>query len=173
MLISASRTIRVFLIALAGLFLFGTTISDARAITKSSKDISGLWYTENHEGGVQLYHCPDQDSDHICGRFYWFNANTAAQSTRDEHNPDPDKRAHTLCKTQFMGGFTPDGEGHYVNGWIYSPRHGATFNGELTMIDRNTLAIRGYVLFPALGENQTWTRAKKMRPCTAKLADRP
>ena len=29
--------------------------------------ISGFWYTEGREGGIQLYPCDDK----ICGRFYW------------------------------------------------------------------------------------------------------
>ncbi len=123
--------------------------------------VSGLWYTEGRDGGVELYHCGDK----ICGRFYWFNPKGEEAEARDASNPDPEKRDRNLCRLQFMGDFTPDGHGHYTDGWIYSPRHGQTFSAELTLIDHDTLDLHGYILSPILGDSQTWKRAKAMPAC--------
>ena len=124
--------------------------------------LTGLWYTEGKDGGVELYSCGDE----ICGRFYWFNTNEI--SSKDEKNPDPEKRDKPLCRMQFMGGFHEDGEGRYADGWIYSPEHGAVFNAEMTLVDEDTLDLHGYVLTPILGESQTWKRAKAMPKCRDK-----
>ncbi|MGE3623958.1 MAG: DUF2147 domain-containing protein, partial [Bdellovibrionales bacterium] len=86
--------------------------------------VSGWWYTEGMEGGVELYPCGKD----VCGRFYWLGDEKGADTVSlDSRNPDPSRRDHPLCLMQFMGGFTPDGQGRYTDGWIYSPRHGATF----------------------------------------------
>jgi len=127
------------------------------------KAVSGFWYTEGHEGIVELYPCGDE----ICGRLHWIQDDGTEPVSRDMRNPDPDLRARPLCHLKFMGGFTPDGQGRYSDGWIYSPRHGATFNAEMKLIDHNTLDLRGYIFFPFLGESQTWKRAKKMPACAS------
>lgn len=124
--------------------------------------VSGLWYTEGHDGGVELYRCGDK----ICGRFYWIQQDMREDRVRDISNPDPDKRERNLCRMQFMGDFVPDGQGHYTDGWIYSPRHGQTFSANLTLIDHDTLDLHGYVLSPILGDSQTWKRAAAMPACT-------
>lgn len=125
------------------------------------KAISGLWYTQDKDGVVQLYPCDGE----ICGRFYWLKDDSPEDISRDTHNPEAGKRARPLCRMQFMGGFDPAGNGLYEDGWIYSPRHGANFSAEMTLVDKNTLKLHGYLLVPALGEDQTWTRAKKPPRC--------
>ncbi len=101
----------------------------------------------------------------ICGRFAWVKPTPEQGVAHDDHNPDPTKRQRPLCHMQFMGDFTPDGQGHYEGGWIYSPRHGQIFNAEMTLVNHDTLDLHGYVLTPILGESQTWTRAKTVPAC--------
>lgn len=125
--------------------------------------VTGFWYTEAHEGGVELYSCDTK----ICGRFAWVSRKPGEDIPRDDHNPDTIKRQRPLCHMQFMSGFTPDGHGHYEDGTIYSPRHGHNFNADMTLINNDTLDLHGYVLAPILGESQTWTRVKTMPSCDA------
>ncbi|HEU0117146.1 MAG TPA: DUF2147 domain-containing protein [Alphaproteobacteria bacterium] len=164
-----SRTIFItaFLIALVS---FATTICAAPSAGESKArgdNVSGFWYTEGREGVVELYHCAsDNGEDKICGRFHSFmHAREQKNTSLDTHNPDPDKRDRPLCEMQFMGNFASDGQGHYTDGWIYSPRHGQTFSASMTLVDKNTLTLHGYVFVPALGEDQTWTRATKLPAC--------
>ncbi len=124
--------------------------------------VTGLWYTDEHDGGIELYKCGVE----ICGRIYWMKDNFEnGDVSRDIRNPDHAKRHRPLCRMEFMTGFTADGDGHYSDGTIYSPRHGADFSAEMTLLDHNTLELRGYILLPLLGESRTWTRAKTMPEC--------
>jgi uncharacterized protein (DUF2147 family) len=125
--------------------------------------IAGLWRTEGGKGIVELYSC----GAHICGRFWWVD-DSPGDVSRDTKNRDPAKRERPLCRAQFMGGFTPDPDkpGHYAGGWIYSPRSGATYSAEMTLIDHNTLDLHGYVITPLLGESQIWKRTKPVSACT-------
>jgi len=162
---------RHILIALFFIITFGASPVCVQAQTKmKSDDIVGLWYTQDKDGGVEIYACGDK----ICGRFYWLDQKPGDSPMLDEKNADPTLRRRDLCRTQFMGDFTPDamndGRRHYSDGWIYSPRHGYNFQAEMTLIDHNTLDLHGYVLTPILGESQTWTRAESMPQCTGLTA---
>jgi uncharacterized protein (DUF2147 family) len=126
----------------------------------AGSDILGVWYTENREGGVEIYPCGPE----VCGRFYWLNEN-GADPKIDIHNPDPAKRQHSLCHLQFMTGFTPVMNERYTGGSIYNPRDGHSVSAEMKMLNHNTIAVRGYLLMPLLGANQTWTRAVNLTEC--------
>jgi uncharacterized protein (DUF2147 family) len=149
------------LIALAALICLPLR-ANAADNTEALKAISGLWYTQDRDGIVQLYVCGQK----ICGRMYWLKDDSPEDVSRDTHNPDINLRKRPLCQMQFMGGFAPDEQGNYNDGWIYSPRHGSTFNAKMKLIDHDTLDLHGYVLLPTLGESQTWKRAGKHAACT-------
>lgn len=125
------------------------------------KDLSGLWYTEDQEGVVELYSCGKA----VCGRLYWMKPSPESQADRDDKNPDPQLRSRPLCGLEFMGGFIPVADGTYESGWIYSPRHGAMFSASIAAGADDTLELRGYLLLPLLGQTQRWTRATNIQPC--------
>jgi uncharacterized protein (DUF2147 family) len=158
------KTIFVFAALICGIFVFvAADFAWANEGKAPRPALSGLWYTQDHDGGIELYPCGDQ----MCGRFYWLRDDSPGNISYDDKNPDPAKRTRPLCGMQFMGGFTldPDEKDHYVDGWIYSPRHGKIFDAEMTLVNHNTLKLHGYVLVPLFGESQTWTRAKKLPKC--------
>lgn len=121
----------------------------------------GIWFTEDRDGAIEIYPCGEE----FCGRIYWLKEETPGKKLIDDKNPDPQKRGRPLCRMEFMGGFHLDEEGHYTDGWIYSPVHGAVFDAEITVVDRDTLDLRGFVVSPLLGESQVWKRAPKMPSC--------
>ena len=133
----------------------------------ASLDIKGYWYTQDREGGIELYPCDDTPDSKICGRFRWLQKTEASDDLRDRLNPDPSKRDESLCHMQFMGNFTSDGKGHYTEGWVYSPRHGQVFNADITVLDKDTLDLHGYLWLPSLGDSQIWKRADSLPECSS------
>lgn len=140
---------------------FSIAMLGARLAYALPDPVLGFWYTENREGGVELYKCEDK----ICGRFRWLNPKPGEEAPRDINNPFKALRKEPLCHMKFMNDFTPDGQGQYKGGTIYSPRHGQDFSAEMTLINHDTLDLHGYILTPILGESQTWIRAKTMPDC--------
>jgi uncharacterized protein (DUF2147 family) len=64
----------------------------------------------------------------------------------DVHNPDPARRTEPLCGLRLMGGFKPSKRaGSWEGGWVYDPDNGRTYSGTISMIDNNTVRLRGYV----------------------------
>jgi uncharacterized protein (DUF2147 family) len=155
------RTFIYLLLAALLCLPFGEGSLWAKSYDSNRQPLLGIWYTEGHEGAIELYSC-DQE---ICGRFYWIKDESPENIFRDEHNPDPEKRDRPLCQMQFMGGFHLDSDGHYTDGWVYSPKHGQVFNAEITLLDKDTLDVHGYILSPILGESQVWKRAKALHGC--------
>ncbi|HTJ64694.1 MAG TPA: DUF2147 domain-containing protein [Alphaproteobacteria bacterium] len=71
----------------------------------------------------------------------------------DRNNPDKTRRQDKLCEHQLMGGFHPsdDKDATWDGGWIYDPDSGTTYSGKITMVDRNTVKLRGFVGISLLG----------------------
>jgi uncharacterized protein (DUF2147 family) len=71
----------------------------------------------------------------------------------DEHNPDRARRGDRMCNHIVMGGFHPsrDRDVTWDGGWIYDPDHGTTYSAKITLIDKDTVRLRGYIGLPLLG----------------------
>jgi uncharacterized protein (DUF2147 family) len=118
------------------------------------RSITGTWKTEDGDGVVEFYPCDQK----ICGRFHWLKKDSPEHPSLDDKNPDPEQRTRHLCEMSFMGGFTPQGEGRFTDGWIYSPHDGGTYSGNLTLKNSDTVELRGFVFIPLFGETQVWKR---------------
>ena len=71
----------------------------------------------------------------------------------DEQNPDKSKRGDRLCGHIMMGGFHPskDAGATWDGGWIYDPDHGSTYSGKITLVDAETVKLRGFIGISLLG----------------------
>jgi len=71
----------------------------------------------------------------------------------DEHNPDRKKRGDRMCGRIMMGGFHPskDPDLTWDGGWIYDPDHGITYSAKITLVDNDTVKLRGFIGISLLG----------------------
>lgn len=71
----------------------------------------------------------------------------------DEHNPDRKKRGERMCNHVMMGGFRPsdDRDVTWDGGWIYDPDHGTTYSAKITLVDKDTVKLRGFIGISLLG----------------------
>jgi uncharacterized protein (DUF2147 family) len=72
----------------------------------------------------------------------------------DEHNPDRSKRGDLMCNHIMMGGFQPskDKDVTWDGGWIYDPDSGSTYSGKITLVDKDTVKLRGFLGIALLGK---------------------
>lgn len=75
----------------------------------------------------------------------------------DGHNPDPALRTRPVCKMDIGTGFKLKDADHGEDGKIYDPATGKTYKSAITS-DGNTLSVRGYIGFKAIGRSETWKR---------------
>jgi len=81
----------------------------------------------------------------------------------DEHNPDRKKRGDRMCGHLMMGGFHPskDPDLTWDGGWIYDPDHGLTYSGKITLVDQDTVKLRGFIGISLLGKTLVLHRQNK------------
>ena len=89
----------------------------------------------------------------------------------DSHNPDKSKRGDRLCGHLMMGDFHPakDPDVTWDGGWVYDPDHGSTYSGQITLVDNDTVKLRGYLGISLLGRTLMLHR----QPVPPQLCDAP
>ncbi|HTJ64716.1 MAG TPA: DUF2147 domain-containing protein [Alphaproteobacteria bacterium] len=87
----------------------------------------------------------------------------------DENNPDPAKRHDKMCGHIMMGGFiwSKSSDTTWDGGWIYDPDSGTTYDGKITIVDQNTVKLRGFIGISLLGKTLVLRRQAEMpKQCT-------
>ena len=87
----------------------------------------------------------------------------------DIHDPDPIRHNLPLCEMQIGYDFHPEGPEVAPqvakDGRVYDPESGHTYHAQMHIED-GQLRLRGYILFPALGRTEEWTRVTNLdRTC--------
>ncbi len=77
----------------------------------------------------------------------------------DSKNPDKAKQNQPLLGLELLSGFSFDTD-EWNNGKIYDPESGKTYSCTISLKDKNTLKVRGYIGISLLGRTETWTRTE-------------
>lgn len=129
------------------LFLAGSLCADQAAI-------EGRWLTQERDGWIQI----ELVGDGLHGRIAGAPPGSPSEREFDDRNPDPSLRTRRLDGLIIMTGFEYSGDGRWKNGTIYDPNSGKTYRCTATLVDTNTLEIRGYIGVSLFGRTETWTR---------------
>lgn len=116
--------------------------------------VEGRWLTQGKDGWIRVLRVGDSLEGRIAGA----PPGSPAGREFDDRNPDPALRARRLDGLTIMKGFEYAGNGRWKNGEIYDPNSGKTYRCTLTLVDRNTLEIRGFLGVALFGRTETWTR---------------
>ena len=122
-----------------------------------SETIIGEWWTEGREGRIRFKRNKKGD---FYGITTWRKQITDPNkgSNIDIHNPDPKKRGRSLAGITLIWNLKYDEGGEYTDGFVYNPLNGKTYRMKITVIDGDTIAVRGYLGIALLGQTQTWKR---------------
>jgi uncharacterized protein (DUF2147 family) len=121
-------------------------------------DVVGRWLSGNGEGWIEIR----LEGDSLIG----IAAGSATAKTGDPprldvRNPDPALRDRPIDGITIMKGFKYEGDSRWTGGTIYNPNNGKTYKSSVTLVDRNTIKVRGYVGLSLFGKSDTWTRNEK------------
>jgi len=143
---------KFYLLALCALFFSPiSTLADV-----AERTVEGVWLSADGTGWIKIELGDSGLVGSIAGSPD--NSDDRKPSDKDELNPDPALRDRLLLGLTIMDGFTHAGEGRWKNGRIYDPNSGKTYQCKLTLVDENTLELRGYIGISLLGRSETWTR---------------
>ena len=136
----------------AALLLFLPLVAVAGG--ESSGAITGVWLTGDRDGHVRIEQCGEA----FCGKLVWVKPEKDVEVPLDKNNPDPALRSRPLKGLQILADLTPDGSSRWAGGTIYDPKSGKTYHVKVTLVDGDTLKLRGYVGIPLLGRTEVWHR---------------
>jgi len=120
--------------------------------------IAGAWVNGDGDGWIELRIDEGQLIGVIAGSPQ--DPNNEKPPRTDDRNPDPALRSRKLLGLRILHGFRHDAEGRWTGGRIYDPNSGKTYRGTITVIDADTLDLRGYVGISLFGRTETWRRRK-------------
>lgn len=132
----------------------GFMLLAAAAALGSSGAIAGKWETPTKHGVVEIAPCGQS----ICGRLIDSDGLRADPQLRDVHNKDAGQNGRPLKGLLMLQGFHAAANG-WEGGTVYNADDGGTYKATITMIDADTLKLRGCIVWP-LCKTQTWKRSK-------------
>lgn len=140
--------------------LFGLLMATFSVQAATSPDaVLGVWKNGEGTGMIQIF----KKGDKYYGRLVWLKvANTPEGKPRtDVNNPDESKRNVLLKGLENMRDFTYTGDNKWENGKIYDPKNGSDYSCEMTLVDPNTLEVRGFIGVSLFGRTDVWKRQVK------------
>ena len=116
-----------------------------------ASDITGRWLTPS-KGEVEIYRCGAA----LCGRLLGSPRLAREPHLTDALNKDAAKRGRKIKGMTLLEGFS-GGPSEFRGGRLYNPEDGNTYTGTITVVDGDTLKLKGCVVAP-LCKTQVWKR---------------
>ncbi len=140
----------------AAICLFLVLFSASARGQVKADDIIGYWQTKGkNPAKIQIY----KTGDRYNGKIVWLkepNENGVAKT--DKKNPDKARQSRPIVGTEILSGFRFDGDDEWNDGKIYDPESGKTYSCYITLKNKQTLKVRGYIGVSLLGRTEQWTR---------------
>jgi uncharacterized protein (DUF2147 family) len=143
--------------ALSAIFAVLLMVSPSGFAQEAEGDkIIGVWEVGSGKARVKIA----KYGEKYAGKIVWLREPNYEDGTPkvDKNNPDESKRKTPLLGYSNMKGFVYSGKNKYEEGTIYDPENGSNYNCLITMIDENTLEVRGYIGVQLFGRTDTWKR---------------
>jgi uncharacterized protein (DUF2147 family) len=119
-------------------------------------DLQGEWHIEENISKGKII----KKGDQYFGNLTWAKdaLDKNGKPKLDKNNPNPELAKKPILGIQLISNFEYEGNGKWVNGKIYDPRSGKTYDCVITMKNINTIHVRGFVGFSLLGRTMIWKR---------------
>ena len=123
------------------------------AFANQPEDIEGVWLNAKGDGFIEF-----KISDGVLSGTIIGSPLLEDKLRKDENNPDPTLRERLLQGITILNDFNYDGGRRWQGGTIYDPNNGKTYNCKITLIDIDTIEVRGYVGIALFGRTEVWQR---------------
>ena len=148
-----------FFAFLIGVFSFMLPNNEAQAQSFEADDLVGVWQPSHGKGRVKI----EKIGDKYYGKVVWLKEPkdpATGEAKLDVNNPDASLRNRRRLGLRVLKDFQFKGKNLWEDGTIYDPENGSTYNCKITMTDKNTLEIRGFVGVSVFGRTDVWKRAQ-------------
>jgi len=126
------------------------------AFSQTNADILGEWYNAEKDAVITLF----EDNETVSGKITWmqFPNDDNGNPKADPLNPDEKLKSRARMGMVMLTGFAFIKDKIWDDGELYDPKKGKTYSGMMTLKDKNTIDLRGYIGFSFIGRSSTWTR---------------
>ncbi len=126
------------------------------AFSQTNADIVGEWYNAEKDAVITLF----EENETVSGKITWMESpnDDNGNPKTDPLNPDEKLKSRARMGMVMMTGFTFIKDKIWDDGELYDPKKGKTYSGMMTLKDKNTIDLRGYIGFSFIGRSSIWTR---------------
>ena len=140
------------------LSIFSTLFLNAQ--NKSNEAILGTWLTGTGNARVEII----KNGTSFQGKIVWLKEPIEPETGKpktDTKHPDASNHNRPLLGLTNLWGFQyNESNNSWENGHIYDPKNGKEYKSIITLKDKNTLNVRGYIGISLIGRTDVWTRVK-------------
>ncbi|MDC0204893.1 DUF2147 domain-containing protein, partial [Flavobacteriales bacterium] len=114
------------------------------SFAQTNADVIGEWYNAEKDAVITIF----EENNSLSGKITWMlhpNDENGNPKT-DPLNPNESLRSRARLGMVMMHSFSHIDGRIWDNGKLYDPKKGKTYTGMVTLIDANTLDLRGYIL---------------------------
>jgi uncharacterized protein (DUF2147 family) len=120
-----------------------------------AEDIIGTWLSEKKDGVIKVSLVDGKFRGHLIA--FKKEKKDLGKVVLDKNNPDDKLKIRELRGIKMLWGFKFDDD-EWSGGKIYDPVSGKIYKSYMSLDDKNTLSLRGYVGLPIFGRTSVWTR---------------
>lgn len=131
----------------AGLICLGT----GPGLAQTAEDALGVWRHPENGSHIRIAKC----GAGVCATIVKVND----PGRKDSENPDPKLKDRPVQGLTIVSGAKKSGANSW-SGKLYNTQDGKTYNGTLTVVDKNRLKMEGCVLGGLICQGPTWTRVQ-------------
>lgn len=139
------------------LFLLLSAFMFTAAMASDGDKLVGVWKPSDGRSMIKI----EKIGSKFYGRIVWLlepkdeNGNPRV----DVNNPDESLRSTPLKGYRILKDFSYDEkEKLWVEGTIYDPKNGSTYNCKIELKEDNVIEVRGYIGAEVFGRTDVWTR---------------
>jgi len=124
-------------------------------------DILGYWLSESGKGVIEIYRAGDKFE----GKIVWVKDlhEGVVDEKLDLKNPKKELQKRSILGLKNLQGFTFK-KAKWKDGSIYDPAKGKTYSSYMTLKNKDTLKLRGYIGIALLGRTSVMKRQRSAIP---------
>ena len=117
-------------------------------------DIVGTWVSGENKARIQIY----RSGQKYYGKIIWLRDPLKDGKPKiDIKNPDPKLRRNPIIGLVVLREFVYD-DGEWNSGEVYDPSSGKEYSCKITLPNKNTMKVRGYIGISLIGRTEVWKR---------------
>lgn len=148
---------------LLAVLLFALFSSPAlMAQSQDADKLVGVWQPSDGRSYLKI----DKIGNKFYGRVVWLKEPNEEDGSPklDKNNPDESLRSTPLKGYRVMKDLVYYEEVKlWLDGTIYDPKNGTTYNCKIELMDDNKIEVRGFVGTAVFGRTDVWTRLQKKK----------